>query len=59
MWQVIAGVLQIVFLIIKNNFEKDAEKRKKNEVVYVEAKDALKSRDVSRVNGILDRLRDK
>lgn len=57
MWQVVAGVLQIIYLFMKNKFEKDAELRKQKEEIYVEAKEAIKSKDVSRINGVIDRMR--
>lgn len=58
MTQLIVGVIQIIFLILKNKFEKDAEVRKRREDLRVEAKEAIKSRDVSRINGLLGRLRE-
>ena len=57
MWSAIAGIIQIIYLLIKNKFEKDEELKKKKEGLYVEAKEAIKSRDVSRINGLLGRLR--
>jgi len=57
MWQVAVCVLQIVYLIMKNKFEKDAELKKKKEELYVEAKEVLKSGDASRIVGLADRMR--
>jgi hypothetical protein len=57
MWGVIAGVIQIISLLLKNKFEKDEELKKKKEAMGVEAKEAIKSRDASRINDILIRLR--
>lgn len=57
MWQTIAGVIQIIFLIMKNKFERDEAERKRKEALYVEAKEVLKMRDASRVNDLLTRMR--
>ena len=57
MWGVIGGVIQIIFLLLKNKFEKDAELKKKKEDLRVEVKEVIKSRDVSRINDLVSRLR--
>lgn len=57
MWAVISGVIQIIYLLLKNKFEKDAELKKKKEELHVEAKEAIKSRDASRITSVLDRMR--
>ena len=57
MFQIIAGVIQIIYLLLKNRFEKDAEVRKKREELHAQAKEAIKSGDISAVNNILVRLR--
>lgn len=57
MWQVVAGVLQIIYLFMKNKFEKDSEIRKQKDDMYVEIKEAVKSRDVSKLNSCIQRLR--
>ena len=57
MWAVISGVVQILYLLLKNKFEKDAELKKKKEELHVEAKEAIGSRDVSRINTLLTELR--
>ncbi len=57
MWQVFAGIVQIIFLILKNKFEKDEEKRKEREQHAKEASEIIKSRDVSRLNNLLTRMR--
>lgn len=59
MWQVIAGVIQIIFLFLKNKSEKDAEEKKRKDELYVEWKAAMASRDSSRINGVIDRVRNK
>lgn len=57
MWAVISGIIQIIYLIIKNSFERDAELRKKKEELYIESKDVIKSRDISKINNLLTRIR--
>ena len=59
MWSVIASVLQILYLILKNKFEKDSEEKAKKKVLYEEAKTAIVSRDPSQLTGVLDKLRNK
>ena len=57
MWQVIGGVIQIIFLLLKNKMEKDAEVKKKREELADEAKKAIGSRDVSAINNVIVKLR--
>lgn len=57
MWQSIGAALSLIFLIIKNLFEKDAIVRKQNDDLHKEAKDAILSRDPSRVTSVFDKLR--
>lgn len=57
MWPAITAVLQIIYLIFKNRFEKDAEEKEKKRLLYEEAKGAIASRDVSRINNVLGKLR--
>ena len=57
MWAAITGIIQIIFLLIKNKFEKDAELKKKKEELHAEVKDVIASRDVSRINDLIQRLR--
>lgn len=57
MLSIISGVIQIIFLILKNKFEKDSELRKKKEELHAEAKEAIKSGDVSRINDLINRLK--
>lgn len=57
MWQAIAGILQIIFLILKNKIEKDEEVKKRREAMKGEAHEAIKSRDAGRINDIITRLR--
>ena len=57
MWQVVAGVIQIIFLVLKNKFEKDAEEKKRKEALYAEARTAIKERNLSAITSVLDGLR--
>ena len=57
MWQSIGAALSLIFLIIKNLFEKDATVRKQNDDLHKEAKDAILSRNPSRVTSVFDKLR--
>ena len=54
---IISGIIQIICLLIKNKFEKDAELKKKKEDLHGEAKDAILSRDVRNINALLNKLR--
>lgn len=55
--QIVVAVLQILYLILKNKFEKDAEVKKKREELSAEAKEVFISRDPSRIVGLADKLR--
>ncbi len=57
MWSAIGVILQIIFLVIKNMFEKDAEEKKRKEALYAEAKTAIANRDLSAINSVFDRMR--
>lgn len=57
MWAVISGVVQIIFLILKNKFEKDEVKRKAKEALHAEVGEAIKSHNVSRINVLIGKLR--
>ena len=59
MWQVVAGIVQIIFLFLKNKFEKDEELKKKKEEMYNEAKSAIQARDISRINSLIGRMRNQ
>lgn len=54
---VIGAVINLVFLILKNIGEKDAEEKKKKEALHAEAMEAIKSNDKSRVTAVFDKLR--
>jgi len=56
MWQVLGAVIQIVLLILKNKFEKDADRKKKNEELHKDAVVAIKNRDASSLNAVLNKL---
>ena len=59
MWGIIGTVLNILWLILKNKFEKDAEERKRKEELHAEATKAILSRNPSAIVGVLDRMRNK
>lgn len=56
MWAAISGIIQIIWLILKNKFEKDAEEKKRKEDLHDEATKAIVSRDPSAIISVLDRL---
>lgn len=53
----ILAVTQLVFLILKNKFEGNAEEKKRKEELHAEWAEAVKSGDVNRINAMLDKLR--
>lgn len=58
-WAVVGAVLQLILFILKNSFEKDKEVKKQNDELQREAKDAILSRDASRITRAFDKLRRK
>lgn len=57
--QIIGAVVELIVFILRNIFERDAEVKKQNEELQREAKDAILSRDASRITRVLDNLRRK
>lgn len=57
MWAAIGAIIQILFFILKNNFEKDKEKREEQRKLYEESKKAIASGDVSALNSLITKLR--
>lgn len=57
MWAAIGGIIQIIFLLLKNKFEQDEKLKKKKEALHAEAKEAIQSMDASRINSLLTRMR--
>lgn len=53
----LSAVLQIIYLLLKNKFEKNTEEKKRKEDLHEKASEAIKSCDTSRIIGILDQLR--
>jgi len=53
----IIGILQIVYLVLKNKFERDESIKKEKEALRAEVKDAIASGDPRRVNAVILRLR--
>lgn len=58
MWTAIGAIFQILYLVLKNKFEKDDVEKTRKQEMYEKAKTAIASRDASRINGILDELRE-
>jgi hypothetical protein len=56
MLSAISAALQLILLIVSKWFEKDAEKKKKKEELGKELKDAIKSKDTSRINATIGRI---
>lgn len=54
---VISGFFQLVYLILKNKFEKDAIEKARKDALHAEASEAIKSGDLSRINSVFDRMR--
>lgn len=59
MIRIIGAVVELITFILKNIFERDAEVKKQNEELRQEAKDAILSRDASRITRAFDKLRRK
>lgn len=59
MMQIIGAVVELIIFVLKNVFEKNAEVKKQNDELHQEAKDAILSRDASRVSRVFDKLRRK
>lgn len=55
--QIVGAIVQLVYLILKNKFEKDAEKKAKTETTLKELDNAIQSRDPSLVNLAFNKLR--
>lgn len=56
MWAAIGAIIQLVFLILKTKFEKDAEERKRRDELLVGWKEVIKSGDKSKVTAMLDTI---
>lgn len=57
MWQAIAAIIQLVYLLLTKKFEKDEEAKKRKDELHAEAKEAIRSGDTSRIIGVIDRVR--
>jgi len=57
MLEIIGAIIQIIILIFKNKFEKDKEKKVEKEKLSGEINEALKTRDISKLNSVIVRLR--
>jgi uncharacterized membrane protein YjfL (UPF0719 family) len=57
MWAAVGVIVQIVFLLLKNMFEKDAKVKKAKEDLAKGVSDAIQAKDISSLNRIIDGLR--
>lgn len=57
MWAAIAGIFQIIYLVLQTKFERDAAERKRRDELNTGWKEAVKSGDLSTINGFVDKLR--
>lgn len=57
MWTVIGGIIQLTLLILSKWFEADAEKKKKQEAIIKELKDAIAAGNTSNITAALSGLR--
>lgn len=57
MIKLILAVINMVFLLLSAKFNKDAEDEKKKKELHDEAKEAIKSGDLARINGVIGKLR--
>lgn len=55
----ITAIIQLIILILKNKFEKDAEVKKQKEELHAQAWDAINKRDVGATISVLDKLHSK
>lgn len=54
---IIGAVFQLITMILKNMFEKDAAERARKDALHVEATTAIKSGDLSAITTVFDKLR--
>lgn len=57
MWTAIAGIIQILILILQNKFQSDAEERKRKDAALTGWKEVATSGDISRINSFIDGVR--
>lgn len=55
--QIIAAILEIIYLLLKNKFERDHETKQAKIALEDEARLALKNRDRGAIIAVLDKLR--
>lgn len=53
----ISGVVQLIFLILKNKYEMDDKKKADKEKLHADWADAVKSGDTARISDMLARMR--
>lgn len=59
MWATIAGVLQIVLILLKNYLEKEEDEKARKNALRQEASDAIVSGNLDRINSVILKLRNK
>lgn len=57
MWAFLAGVIQLLFLILNTKVEKDKEERARKDALLKGWDDAVKSGDTATINDMLLKLR--
>ena len=57
MWAAISGIIQIIYILLNNKFERDAAEKKRKEALGAEATKAIISRNASSINSVLTKLR--
>lgn len=55
--QFLGAVAQVVFLFLKNKFEKEADLKAKKEELHKDAVEAIKERNTSKLITVIDKLR--
>lgn len=54
---IIGGLLQLVFLILNNRFEKDNLEKKRKEDLHAKLTQAIKDKDTAAITMLLEQLR--
>jgi len=55
--QLISAALQLLYLIFKNKFERDADQRARKEALHAQAATAIKTGNLTLINNLFDQLR--
>ena len=54
---IISGVIQIIYLLLKNKFEQDEVEKKRKESLHAEVKEAILSHDAVAIHTVIKQLR--